>query len=167
MKFVPEKLPDSPLQGPSTVMWLLGHMKDNGGGPVAFHHRWMSEVRLDYGATGVSDHLTWCQLLEYMINYDFLDPAALAAGELASRKLQMIHDRWKHKLPTLAGAGADNIEDDAFIIMGTHETHGNVGMCPALQTWLGEIVSKETMAAKERRKAREERALAPKAAAKK
>ena len=46
--------------------------------------------------------------------------------------------------------------------MGTCETRGNLGVCPELQKWLGEELGREALANKERRKAREERALANK-----
>ena len=52
------------------------------------------------------------------------------------------------------------MEDDTHLLLGTSDTRGNVGVCPELQSWLGEQLSKEALATKERRKAREERALA-------
>ncbi len=48
------------------------------------------------------------------------------------------------------------------LLMGTYETRGSVGICPALTAWMGEQLSREAVASKERRKAREERALAAK-----
>eukprot|EP00973_Karenia_brevis_P011987 1627658-Karenia_brevis.AAC.1 len=67
----------------------------------------------------------------------------------------MIHDRWKHKLPQLGAAGGSSsgsgaIDDDSFLLLGTYETRGNVGVSPELQQWLGESLSKEALAAKER-----------------
>ena len=46
----------------------------------------------------------------------------------------------------------------------TAETRGNLGVCPDLTKWMGDELSKEALATKERRKAREERALAAKGA---
>ena len=51
------------------------------------------------------------------------------------------------------------MEDDSYLLLGTSETRGNVGVSPELQRWLGDELSKEVLASKERRKAREERAL--------
>ena len=164
-KGVPYKCDDCPVSGPHTVQWLCLFFASNGGSPIAFHYRWMSEVRLDYAARGTSEHLTLCQALEYMTIYDFIDPCGSACAELICRKIQIIHDLWRHKLPSLGGK--DNLEDDSFLILGTHETRNNVGFSPALSKWIGKEVSDEFLAAKERRKAREERLLAnPKAASK-
>jgi hypothetical protein len=48
------------------------------------------------------------------------------------------------------------------LLLGTSETRGNIGVCPELAVWLGSELSKQALADKERRKAREERALAVK-----
>ena len=80
----------------------------------------------------------------------------------------MIHERSKHKMPQFVagGGGADKnnnkglMDDDTHLLLGTSETRGNVGVSPELQKWLGEELSQEALAAKERRKAREERSLA-------
>ena len=58
-------------------------------------------------------------------------------------------------LSNASGAGA---EDDSYLLLGTSETRANVGVAPQLQAWLGDELSKEASASKERRKAREERA---------
>eukprot|EP00973_Karenia_brevis_P075468 10482130-Karenia_brevis.AAC.1 len=131
---------------------------------MALHSKFMAETRLDYSAHGTAEHMTWCKFFEILITYDMLDAGKLASAELGARKIQMIHDRWKHKLPQLgasggASAGSGAIDDDSFLLLGTYETRGNVGVSPELQQWLGESLSKEALAAKERRKAREERAL--------
>ena len=62
------------------------------------------------------------------------------------------------------GGGGDTTFEDSHLLLGTSQTRGNVCVSPQLQKWLGEELGKEAMATKERRKAREERALAaPKA----
>ena len=65
------------------------------------------------------------------------------------------------------GTDCDDGDDDTHLLLGTHETRNNVGIAPALSKWLGEELAKESLAAKERRKAREERQLATGKAAKK
>ena len=159
------KFDDWALSGPRTTQWLMLYFFRNGGGARAYHQRWMAEVRLDYGAAMTSEHLAWCQLFEIAVTYDMLDVTNLCCLELAARRVQAIHERWKHKLPStgIGSTGASSWEDDNHLLMGTAETRGNIGVCPALQKWLGEESAKESLAAKERRKAREERALAAKA----
>ena len=165
LKVAGDKLADWPVGGPLTVVWLLLHMFRNGGSAVSFHSRWLSEVRLDYGASGCSEHLALCKFFDIAVSYDQLDVSALACCELLARRLQMIHEKWKHKLPMtgIGATGAQSADDDSHLLMGTAETRGNVGVCPALTKWMGDELSKEALATKERRKAREERALASKA----
>ena len=124
----------------------------------------MAEVRLDYGANGCSEHLIWCRFFELLVTFDQLDPAALVCCELGARRVQMIHDRWKHKSPEigLGSTGAAGADDDSHLLLGISEIRGNLGVAPALQKWMGDEFAKEALATKERRKAREERALAAK-----
>ena len=64
-------------------------------------------------------------------------------------------------MPSLAAnGGKDGEADETHLLLGTYETRGNVGVSPALQRWLGEELGKEAAITKERRRAREERALA-------
>ena len=100
-------------------------------------------------------------MLEIALQYDALDPGRVACLEVAPRRIQIVHERWKDKLPSLSGAaGGVKGEEDTFLMLGTHEVRGNLGVCPALSRWMGEELSKEALLDKERRKAREERALA-------
>ena len=73
----------------------------------------------------------------------------------------MCNDRWKHKLLSFAGNSGCPDNEDAHLLLGTYETQGNLGICPKLTQWLGQELGKEASVSKERRKAREERALAP------
>lgn len=104
-------------------------------------------------------------MFEIALVYDQLDLCANASFELGARRIQAIHDKWKHKLPSQSGlgaTGATGLDDDMHLLLGTSETRGNLGVAPELQRWLADESSKEANAAKERRKAREERALASK-----
>lgn len=158
---------DWEVAGPKTTLWVMRHMYRYGGTPTGFHQRWLSDVRLDYTAAGVSEHLGWCRFFETAACYDQIDLGKCCAAELGARRLQMIADKWKHKMPNTAGSGSTITDmDDSHLLLGTTDTRGNVGVSPALQSWLGEELAKEAMANKERRKAREERALAAKPAPK-
>lgn len=167
-KYVTMKSDDSSISRPATVRLLLQYMLNNGGSPISFHYRWMSEVRLDFAAGGCSEHSAWCQFFEYLCLYDFLDPCTLACSELGACRVQMIHERWKHKMPSLSAGHNASHDDDSFLLLGTHQTRNNVGVSPALTKWIVDELAKESLAAKGRRKAREERGLAaPEAACKK
>ena len=158
-KFIPSRDDDYPIAGPITGAWLMRFMWENGGGPMSFHHRFLSEARLDYTAGGMSEHMTLCKALELAIGYDHIDIGRSASCELLCRKLQMIHDRWKHKLPNVNATSSSTADDESFLLLGTHETRGNIGISPELTQWLGGELGKLASVDKERRKAREERAL--------
>ena len=159
--------PDSPVSGPPSALWLCKYILGNGGTPLAFHSKFMNECRLDYGANFTLEHLTLCKLLDIFATYDQFDISRSAGIELVCRKLQIIHEKWRHKLPSFSGPAnkQGGIDDDAYLMLGTYETRGNIAVCPALQKWIGEEAAKESLAMKERRKAREERTLAQKASA--
>ena len=151
---------DWPVDGPLTVRWVLRHMLAHGGTPLAFFQRFLAETRLDYSASGIAELYGWCKFFEVLVTYDQVDPCRLAACELGARRVQMVCDKWKAKLPANSGSG--DLFEDSHLLLGTSDTRGAVCMSPALQSWLGEQLSKEALASKERRKAREERALAAK-----
>ena len=95
-----------------------------------------------------------------MTTYDQVDVSKSAACELLARKCQIIHEKWRHKLQSLnPNNNAAGIDDDSYLLLGTSETRGNLGVCPELSAWMGSGLSKQALADKERRKAREERAL--------
>ena len=119
----------------------------------------MSECRLDYGAAGASEHQMLCKALDVGLAFDQLDPSHSGLMEVISRRLQTIHDRWKHKLPSLSAKDGD---DESFLMLGLGEVRNNLGVSPQLTRWLGERLAGEALSAKERRKVREERALAAK-----
>ena len=133
-------------------------MYNNGGTPTGFHQCLLSELRLDYSAGGMSEHQVLCKFFELVVQVDLLNVGKSTACELLARKIQIIHDRWKHKAPSFnAGNVAVGGDDDSFLLLGTHETRGNVGICPELTTYLGLELGKLANVDKERRKAREER----------
>ena len=55
-----------------------------------------------------------------------------------------------------------DMSDDAQKLLGTTEKRGDPCLCPALQNWPGEELSRFALGHKEWRKAREERAIAAK-----
>jgi len=159
-KSAPFKPEDFPLLGPLSCLWLMKYMLGNGGSPSSFHQRFMSDTRLDYSAGGMAEHMTLCKALEMFSVYDQLDLTKSAGCELIARRIQIIHEKWRHKLPNLNPSGSSaGGDDDSYLLLGTSETRGNIGVCPELSIWLGSELSKQALADKERRKAREERAL--------
>ena len=101
--------------------------------------------------------MSLCKFFETSLTYDQIDASKSVACELLARKIQMVHDRWRHKMPNIS-AGSGGADDDSHLLLGTYETRGNIGIAPSLTDWLGSELGKEAVAPKERRKAREERA---------
>ena len=71
-----------------------------------------------------------------------------------------------HSEPRRQSKPSAGLDDDMHLLLGTPETHGNLRVSLELQRWLADESSKDAAAAKERRKAREEGALASKSASK-
>jgi len=116
-------------------------------------------------------HEFLCRLIDTTCTFDQLQPVNLASSELIFRQLQLVEERVyeagvassaraskgkdKGKSDVVVGA-YDAVESSLYL--GTSETKGNLCICPALQEWIAEQLKAEAAVAKERRKARDERA---------
>ena len=66
---------------------------------------------------------------------------------------------WRHR-DRIIGKKQDELFDDQFLYMGTGETRGLLMVSPALQEHINSELHREAAILKEKRKVREERALA-------
>ena len=83
--------------------------------------------------------------------------------ELVARRLQMVELKWKEKfLHSNKNTDTQDPYHDAHLYEGTSITRGLLCIAPTLERFVGEELAKEALAAKERRKAAEERRLAKK-----
>ncbi|CAE7735243.1 unnamed protein product [Symbiodinium necroappetens] len=124
------------------------------------HNAWKVNSKLQPSDNGVLEHESICKALELAIEYDQLNIGELAAMELLCRRLQMIQYRWKDRV--LGSYSSGTVDDESHFFLGVDPTRGNLCICPALNTWLGEELHKEAQANKEQRKAREERLIGSK-----
>ena len=156
---------DWPVRGPRTCRWVLSFMLEHGGTPRGWHRQWQAAMRLQATDAGVALHEVCCLFLESLCTYDQLNAPNLAAGEHAARQLQAVEERWKDR----AIGSNESLEAQADIALyAGQQTRGNLCICPALAEWISTELRSEAAISKERRKAREERALArPKQHAKK
>eukprot|EP00974_Lingulodinium_polyedra_P097645 9465705-Lingulodinium_polyedra.AAC.1 len=141
-------------------------MAEQAGSCRGWHQRWRAEMRLQAHDQGVSMHEVCCDILDALCSYDQLNAANLAAAEHAARQLQLVEEKWKDR--TSSSADSQEQQQDMYLYAG-RATRGNLCICPLLQEWVAAELAKEYSVAKEKRKAREERALArpkPKAGAK-
>jgi len=147
--------PDWPVRGPRTLLWVLQYMAQRSGTPTAHHQRWLAETGLDPESPGVDIHQMGCIVLESAVTYDQEHATNLAHLELVARSVQVEEERYRQLVaPNEAGAA------DRAVMMGAQELDGSVCVCPALRDHLAQELQREMAVAKERRKAREERALA-------
>ena len=103
------------------------------------------------------EHESWCRVLDAMVSYDQLDATNLASGELVVRAIQRIEERHKHKLTTNDDSG-----ESALFMGAAGGSRSGLVISPKLTEWIGGELQKDALVAKERRKAREERALSRK-----
>ena len=125
----------------------------------------MTDAKLSYADTGASEHHSCMKILATALTFDQINVTELACMELVGRRVQMIESKYKPRLLSQtpsSGASGDPFED-SHLYMGMNAIRGLVCLSPALETWIGQELSKESLVAKERRKAAEERSMvAPK-----
>ena len=98
-------------------------------------------------------HEFLCRMLEIACVYDQLDAPNTAVVELICRQIQSIEETLKDKFFDSDGLGADH-----FLMSGA-PSRANLCIAPSLSAWVAQEAAKESAVLKERRKAREERAL--------
>ena len=152
-------------------------MLTQAGGALAWDMRWRSLVGKGMAGTELDEdgrqHEFLCRLVETLLTFDQTQGEHLATLELSVRQIQLLEERahgsarnttaakagangdGKNKTTPLVGA-YDQVE--AGLCLGVSETRGNLCICPSLQEWIAEQLRAESAVAKERRKAREERA---------
>jgi len=149
------KWSDTPVKGPSTVLWCCRFMKINGGSPCSWHSRWQSIAKVQNSEPGVQAHDAFCRTLEIMVCFDQLAVGALASAEYVCRQIQLVEEKYKEK----AGSNANVELVQEMHLFGGHSSRSNLCICPDLSAWIAEEMKTEAAVMKERRKAREERAL--------
>ena len=103
------------------------------------------------------EHEAWSKVLQAMVTYDQLDTTNLASAEMVVRALQRIEEKHKFKLTSSDDAG-----EGALFMGSSGGTRVGSIIAPKLTEWVGAEMQKEALVVKERRKAREERALSRK-----
>jgi len=114
---------------------------------------WRTTGKLQDNDAWVAQHEAMCRILEVGCVYDQLDAAGLASFELICRQIQTIEERKKAQFSDGNDFGSDHA------LMSGMPNRSNLCICPALSAWVAQEVAKESAVLKEKRKAREERAL--------
>ena len=158
--------PDWPVRGPRTALWCFQHMLRIAGGAIAWDMRWRALARKTEGDEDARHHEFLCRTLETFVSFDQVNAPNLAGVELLCRQLQLLEERvYEAELTALSAkkksdSGLKSAYElvDSGLFLGTTETKSNLCICPALSEWISEQLRAEAAVAKERRKAREERA---------
>ena len=153
----PTEFSDWPISGPRTVKYVLSQMLDHGGSAMGHHQAWRVACKLQPTDGPAMEHEAWSKVLQTLMTYDQVDVTNLAGVEMIVRALQRIEEKHKFKLSAVDDAG----ESALFMGSSSGSRVGSI-ICPKLTEWIGSEMQKEALVAKERRKAREERALARK-----
>lgn len=148
---------DWPVAGPRTILYVMARIVEHGGSPIAHSQAWRVACRFQPTDKPAQDHEMLCRILQTMVVYDQLDVANLASAELIVRGIQKIEEQHKNKLSAVGDSGESSL---FYGSLGGSRT-GTV-IAPKLAEWIGSEMQKEAAISKERRKAREERALSRK-----
>ena len=145
---------DFPIAPPRSAFWWLSAVRRAGTSPMARHNKWINESGVSLGDRSVYEHEILSEAIEMLVCFDQVQVCNLAGCELLIRRLQLIEEA--HVL----SPGAPSYEGSEHWL-GTGRRKGGVLVAPALAKHVAEKVRDEHAVAKERRKAREERRLAP------
>ncbi|CAK0891757.1 unnamed protein product, partial [Prorocentrum cordatum] len=155
--------PSAPLRtkGPGTLQDSVNEMYLRSlGGFSAAHDRWLMESRVPAGSRSGHEHRVLCRALAFAMESDGLNIANLSCCEFLNRRRMLLET-----------AHRDDPEKPAFegshIYMGEDEEGTGVTVTPALRAHVAAEMSKEYAIEKEKRKAREAKAEAKSAAARK
>ena len=126
--------------------------------PTAHHTRWLQMTGVLNNDAGAQEHEMAMRVLESAVCFEQLQAAELSVIELVARRAQLIELKYRDKV--VGGGMGGTVDEYAFLYMGTGRTRGLLMISPALEEYVAGELSKETSAAKERRKLREERVAA-------
>ena len=150
-----------PVHGPRTFMWCCRFIVEFALHPLAHHTRFVQLAQISQNDPGAQEHELAMRVIEYSITFDQLQGGELACLEVMARRAQLIELRHRDKV--IGNNLGITVDDDTHIYLGTGRTRGLLMVSPALEEFVAKELSRETSAAKERRKLREERSGKPSA----
>jgi hypothetical protein len=146
--------PDFPVKGGIRVfVWGANFMIKQANSFTAWDSKWRTEMKLQLQDAQVELHQSLCKIMETGLIYDQLNMGNIAMGEMMMRELMVIEERYKDRA---LNHQKDNVERALFL---GSEQRINLCIHPELIKYIGEEMRAEALILKERRKAREERAL--------
>ena len=150
-----------PVAGPRTLLWCLRHVADCDRHPLAHHTRFKQIAGVQHHDAGIAVHELSMRVLEYAVCYDQLAASELACLEIVARQAQLVELKYRDRViaGTSGAGGCGTLDADDYLYLGTSRTRGQLMIDPRLEEFVAGELQKESGAAKERRKLREERGL--------
>ena len=153
------------MSGPRTFLWCCKFMSEHALYLLAHHSRFMQLSGLLATDPSAQEHELLCRTIELGLTFDQLQGVELSCFELLARRMQMLEMKLRDKVAGSLLGGS--IEEDNHIYLGTGRNRRLLMISLALEEFASGVLAKETAAAKEHRKLREERAGVPPAGGKK
>ena len=157
LEMTEEKFDDYPIKGPRCLLWGLKFMLEHGNSPTGWHAKWKSDLKLQSTDPGVETHDTLCRIFQYGTCYDQLNLGNLVIAETMMRELMFVEEKHRDRITGGGKEGGGSVSEKALFT--GHEQRVNLCIFPELVAYIGDEMRKEALIMKERRKAREERAL--------
>ncbi len=157
-----EPLDDAwPVEGPRAVHWLVEAFGSSGMAPVPRHHWWRQALGATTSDPGIDEHLFLSEVLQHALQYDQLNVCNLASFECLARRYQLWEERYAERIrASTEGAVAAGLAAERHLFLGGGRAKGYALAAPELERWVAKRMEEEAAVLKERRKGREERALA-------
>ena len=115
--------------------------------------------RLQFSDGNMAEYSVLAKAVEIAQQYDQLNVGGLASIELLLRRMQLIEEKYRHRLPQIDGGKALDVEQDSalFLGLGSGSSFGRsaVMVMPELSEYIGEELSKEAAVSKGKVKAHE------------
>ncbi|CAK0789015.1 unnamed protein product [Prorocentrum cordatum] len=150
------------IEGPRSTYYTAEPIYEGNHSPVQRHYWWRSVMGLSATDVGVDEHLLLSQLLEVGMTIDQMQVCNLATLELLSRRYQMWESAYKDLLREVdtGGSGGDDWLSERSLFLGVKNLRSSAIVMPELEDYVAKELAARAAVLKERRKAREEAALA-------
>eukprot|EP00971_Amphidinium_carterae_P343138 6482725-Amphidinium_carterae.1 len=142
---------DWPLSGPRSARWLARFIKDNGGSPRLRTSRFVQDAKVPEGDRVRYEHAMLMEMLEAATIYDQIDISSLCSFELLARRVSVLEEAYYSNPKAPRFDGSEHLQG-----LGKR----GAAIMPALTEYASKQMQSEAAIQKERRKAREEQALA-------
>ncbi|CAK0804487.1 unnamed protein product, partial [Prorocentrum cordatum] len=150
------------IEGTRSTHYTAERIYEGNHSPVQRHCWWRSVMGLSATDVGVDEHLLLSQLLEVGMTIDQMQVCNLATFELLSQRYQMWESAYKDLLREVdtGGSGGDDWLSERSLFLGVKNLRSSAIVMPELEDYVARELAARAAVLKERRKAREEAALA-------